>query len=356
MTAPQPVDPTFLGKLVPVNSLNPENFRQLQRSTVVEQLPAGTVLFQQGDTDHYAVYLMTGEVTLSARHTSITRSVVGGSDAALYALSNLRPRQYTATAKTPIQFIRLNNILLDKMITWDQVSGLEVTELDSDPGDSVWMMKLLHTPIFLKLPAAHIQKLFERFEEVPMKTGQIVIKQGAPGDYFYMIKAGRCRVVQKAEANAASAVVADLEAGDAFGEDALVSDAPRNATVAALTPGALMRLAKCDFDPLLKEPLLQRVTQADAVSLVKAGAQLIDVRTENEYRMAHLHGSINIPLIRLRAAATEFDKNRKFVAYCNTGNRSAAAAYLLAERGFDSYVMSDGIAALLQASVERGLH
>lgn len=189
-----------------------------------------------------------------------------------------------------------------------------------------------------------------------MKTGQIVIKQGAPGDYFYMIKTGRCRVVQKSEPDAASAVVADLEAGDAFGEDALVSDAPRNATVAALTPGALMRLAKHDFDPLLKEPLLQRVTQADAVSLVTAGAQLIDVRTENEYRTAHLHGSINIPLIRLRAAAAELDKGRKFVAYCNTGNRSAAAAYLLAERGFDSYVMSDGIDALLQASVERGLH
>lgn len=356
MTTAQPVDPQFLGKLVPVNSLNPENFRQLLHSTVVEERPAGEVLFHQGDTDHFAIYLMTGEVVLGARNTSMTRSVVGGSDTALYALSNLRPRQYTAIARTPIQFIRLNNILLDKMITWDQVSGLEVTELDSDPSDSVWMMKLLQTPIFLKLPAAHIQTLLERFEEVPMKTGQIIVKQGAPGDYFYIVKAGRCRVVQKADATAASAVVADLEAGDGFGEDALVSDAPRNATVAALTPGALMRLVKSDFDPLLKEPLLQRVTQSEAVYLVADGAQLLDVRLENEYSKAHLHDSINIPLIRLRAAAAQLDKRRKVVAYCDTGRRSAAAAYLLAERGFDSYMMSDGIVALLQASVERGLH
>lgn len=356
MTAAQPVDPIYFGKLALINSLNPANFRQLLQSTVVEELAAGQVLFRQGDTDKYAIYLLNGGVTLSTTNSSVTRDIVGGSDASLYALSNLRPRLYTATAKTPIQFIRLDNLLLDKMITWDQVSGLEVTELDSDPDDSVWMMKLLHTPVFLKLPAAHIQTLFERFEEVPMKTGQIVVKQGAPGDYFYILKSGRCRVVQKDSTTTNSVAVADLEAGDGFGEEALLSNAPRNATVAAITAGSLMRLAKHDFDPLLKEPLLQRVTQAEAVSLVAAGAQLLDVRLENEYKKAHLHGSINIPLIRLRTAVAQLDKNRKYVAYCDTGNRSAVAAYLLVERGFDSYLLSDGIIALLQASAERAPH
>lgn len=355
MAVRQPVDPKFLSRLIPVNSLNPENFSRLAKFTFIEELPAGGVLFRQGDTDNHAIYLAAGEVVLSASNTKTTRAVVGGSDAALYALSNLRPRQYTASAKTPIRFIRLDNAMVDKMITWDQASGIEVTELGGSDGDNAWMMKLLRTPIFLKLPAANIQALFERFEEVPMDAGQIVIKQGDKGDYFYVIKAGRCRVVQKADAAAASAVVADLDVGDGFGEDALLSDAPRNATVAALASGSLMRLAKSDFDPLLKEPLLQRVTQAEAAPLIAAGAQLIDVRLEREYKKAKLSGSINIPLIQLRAAAARLDKDRVFVTYCDTGNRSAAGAYLLVERGFDAYVMSDGACALLEASVERGL-
>jgi len=356
MTDRQPIDPGLFSKLIPVNSLNPENFRALARITRVEQLPAGGVLFREGDIDNHAVYLLTGEVTVSSSKTSMARTIVGASDNALYALSNLRPRQYTATASTPIQFIRLDNTLLDKMITWDQASGIEVTEFGNAEGDAAWMLKLLQTPVFLKLPSANINALFDRFEEVPMKTGQIVIKQGDKGEYFYIIKTGRCRVVQKSGAAAPGAVVADLDVGDGFGEDALLSDAPRNATVAALTPGSLMRLAKSDFDPLLKEPLLQRVTQAEAASLVAAGALLIDVRLENEYKKVNLRGSVNIPLIQLRARSEKFEVNRKIVTYCDTGNRSAAAAYLLAERGFDAYVLADGIQALLEVSVANGLH
>jgi CRP-like cAMP-binding protein len=356
MTDRQPIDPGLFSKLVPVNSLNPENFQALARITRVEELPAGGVLFREDDTDDSAVYLLTGEVTVSSSKTSITRAIVGGSDTALYALSNLRPRQYTATARTPIQFIRLDNTLLDKMITWDQASGIEVTEFGQADGDSAWMLKLLQTPVFLRLPSANINALFERFEEVPMKTGQIIVKQGDKGDYFYIIKAGRCRVVQKPGAAAPGAVVADLTVGDGFGEDALLSDAPRNATVAALTAGSLMRLAKRDFDPLLKEPMLQRLTQAEAAALVAAGALLIDVRLENEYKKVNLRGSVNIPLVQLRARAEQLDKNRKIVTYCDTGNRSAAAAFLLEERGFDAYVLADGIQALREISVADGLH
>lgn len=356
MTDRQPIDPGLFSRLIPVNSLNPENFSALARVTRVEQCPAGDVLFHEDDTDNHAVYLLAGEVTVSSTKTSITRIIVGGSEDALYALSNLRPRQYTATAHTPVQFIRLDHALLDKMITWDQASGIEVTEFGNADGDSAWMLKLLQTPVFLRLPSANINALFERFEEVPMKTGQIVVKQGDKGDYFYVIKAGRCRVVQKPGAAAPGAVVADLAVGDGFGEDALVSDAPRNATVAALTAGSLMRLAKRDFDPLLKEPLLQRLTQAEAGSLVAAGALLIDVRLESEYKKLNLRGSMNIPLMKLRARAETLDKHRKIVAYCDTGNRSAAAAYLLAERGFNAYVLADGIQALREVSAANGLH
>jgi rhodanese-related sulfurtransferase len=144
--------------------------------------------------------------------------------------------------------------------------------------------------------------------------------------------------------------LADLAAGDGFGEEALLSDAPRNATIAALTDGALMRLAQDDFVKLLKEPVLERVASSDLPGLVQAGAGLIDVRLPDEHRRASLKGSINIPLAALRQKVASLDRGRKYVVYCDTGNRSQAAAYLLAERGFDVAVLRDGIQALIKSN------
>jgi len=353
MSAGKPVDPNILSRFIPIGALNPENFRKLAESIFVEQAGPGAVLFREGDTDNYSVYLISGEVALTSTRSAVSRTVVGGSDAALYALANLKPRQFTGTVKSPIGYIRLDSGMLDKLLTWDQVAGIEVTEFGSADDDVNWMMKLLQTNLFLRLPSANIQSLFERFEEMPMKSGQIVIKQGDKGDYFYIIKHGRCRVVRKHDQKTASVALADLEEGDGFGEDALLSDAPRNATIAALTDGTLMRLAKDDFDALLKEPLLQRIGQAEAAAMVAIGAVLIDVRLEDEYKKANIDGSINIPLYLLRTKAERLNRSLKYVTYCDTGNRSAAAAYLLSGRGFDAYVLTEGWVALLEATAAR---
>jgi rhodanese-related sulfurtransferase len=130
----------------------------------------------------------------------------------------------------------------------------------------------------------------------------------------------------------------------------LLSDAPRNATIAALADGTLMRLAKNDFIKLLKEPLLERISEAEAGARVAAGAGLIDVRLESEHRRASLKGSINIPLAQLRDKAGSLDRKRRYVVYCDTGRRSAAAAYLLAARGFEVAVLRDGIQALARTN------
>jgi rhodanese-related sulfurtransferase len=212
------------------------------------------------------------------------------------------------------------------------------------------MRRLLESRALLRLPSASIEQLFARFEEVPMKAGQIVIRQGDRGDYYYVIKQGRCRVVQKPGEQQKMVALADLTEGDGFGEEALLSDAPRNATIAALSDGALMRLSRDDFNRLLKEPLIEWVTDRQVVDRIQAGAGLIDVRLDNEYRRANLKGSINIPLAQLRSRASELDPRRRYIVYCDTGRRSTAAAFLLSERGFEVAVLRDGINALVKAN------
>ena len=61
---------------------------------------------------------------------------------------------------------------------------------------------------------------------------------------------------------------------------------------------------------------------------------LLDVRQDWEYAEAHLPGARHIPLGELAERAGELDPGRPTVVYCRTGGRSAAAAALLAGRGF----------------------
>lgn len=348
--SPQPVDPKQLAGLEPVSALSAEHLRKLAARAVLEELPAGHVLFNEGATDNEAIYVLSGDVALSSQKTGASRAVSGGSDGARYPLANLKPRQFTGTCKTAARILRVDSQLLDTLLTWDQVTGVEVTEFEGDTSDVAWMRRLLESRALLRLPAASIQALFERFEEVPMKSGQIIIRQGEPGDYYYVIKQGRCRVVRKPGEQQPMVALADLAEGDGFGEEALLSDAPRNATIAALSDGTLMRLAKADFVKLLKEPMLERVTDREVMAQLAAGAGLIDVRLESEYRRASLKGSINIPLAQLRQKAGELDRQRRYIVYCDTGRRSAAAAFLLSERGFDVAVLRDGINALHKAN------
>lgn len=176
-----------------------------------------------------------------------------------------------------------------------------------------------------------------------MKAGQVVIRQGDKGDYFYIIKTGRCQVTRQGGPQAEPAVLAERTAGDSFGEDALLSDAPRNAMVSAISDGSVMRLSKSDFSLLLKAPLLNTVTAAEAGVMVKEGALLLDVRLEKEFQNANLKGSVNLPLYLLRVKAEMLDPKSKYVVYCDTGRRSTAAAYLLGQRGLDVAVLQGGL-------------
>ena len=83
------------------------------------------------------------------------------------------------------------------------------------------------------------------------------------------------------------------------------------------------------------------MTQAER--MVKGGAILLDVRKEKDHRAQRIRGSLNIPIEKLRDAVDRLDSNRIYVCYCETGSLSAAAAFLLRERGYNSYVLKGGL-------------
>lgn len=339
-------DLAILQTLVPVNSLAPTAYEELTAAIAIRNVPKGKILFKQGATDNDTVYLLKGEVELVPAKSRTGRTIVGGTEEAKYPLAQLKPRQYTGKTNTAATIARVASDLLDELLTWDQVTGsYDVTEL-AGAEEGEWMMQVLRNKAFQMLPPTNFNDLFNRLEAVPVKAGQVIIKQGDGGDYFYIIKEGRCSVSRKSKEGAKVAVLNELKEGSSFGEEALLSDAPRNATIVMVTDGVLMRLSKQDFDELLKQPLIRWVTSSEAKRMLKQGAGLVDVRLEDEYKQGALKGSISIPLYLLRLKMGNLDSERPYIVCCETGKRSSAAAFLMSERGFDIYVLKGGLAAL----------
>ncbi len=340
-------DADILKTLIPLNSLAPDNFRQLAGQIRTTRLAEEQVLFRQGDNDGGTLYLLSGEIVLTTGEDSEERVIAAGTDKARYALAQLKPRQFTGTARTDITVACVPSAVLDRLLTQDQATGYEVTEFNGAE-DTEWMWRMLSNKAFNILPPANINILFARAEAVAAKSGQAIVRQGDPGDYYYIIKAGRATVTRKSDTGKVG-LLSELVEGDAFGEEALLSGAPRNATVIMKTDGVLMRLAKKDFDELLKAPVVKWVDHAQVRAMVKEGAGLVDVRLEDEHRVGAIKGSINIPLYLLRLKAASLDAQRRYIVYCQTGSRSAVAAFLLSQRGFDVCALQGGLEAMPHA-------
>jgi CRP-like cAMP-binding protein/rhodanese-related sulfurtransferase len=329
--------------LSPLDSLKKDNLHALVKKTKIKEAQPGETLFREGDSEKRTVYVLTGTVELREADKAVAK-ITGGTEEARNPLSPKLPRRQTAIATSAVDYVTIDSDLLDVMLTWDQTGSYEVAELRGEGGSSDdWMTTLLQTKAFHKIPPANIQAIFMRLQQVNYKAGDVVIKQGEEGDYFYVITRGRCVVTRETPLNKEGIRLAELEVGDTFGEEALISEAKRNATVAMESDGSVMRLGKEDFRTLLNEPMLDWVDGPAAEKVINDGGQWLDVRLPSEFEAYHNEGAVNVPLYFIRLKLKTLDPAIKYVVCCDTGRRSSAGAFILNERGFQTYVLKGGL-------------
>lgn len=100
------------------------------------------------------------------------------------------------------------------------------------------------------LSSSQLEDVGSRLKPSRFEQDETVIRQGEPGDEMYFIESGRARVVREVSPTRAL-VLAELEAGDLFGEMALLTGSPRSATVSALSELNLWIMNQADFDDLV---------------------------------------------------------------------------------------------------------
>jgi CRP-like cAMP-binding protein len=185
---------------------------------------------------------------------------------------------------------------------------------------------VLKNVLFQHLDANQNDAIVDAMCRVDLTAGETVIRQFEAGDYFYAVETGRLDVfVQKCNGAPQVNVNDPKGPGDCFGELALLYNAPRNATVVAVEDSVLWAIERVKFRAIIdrlsaqrvadiekllyKVPLLQKLTQAERVTLIGA----IEVRAFQPGAIIVAQGSHNDSLQMVlsgEAVATQMMQGR----------------------------------------------
>ncbi len=230
---------------------------------------------------------------------------------------------------------------------FDRFTGKSGGSSAPSVGDKSFLIdKIKQSELFNKLSAENLDEMYKRMETVARSKGEPVIREGEEGDYYYLLVLGTAQVSRKDPSTGKVIVIANLDEPKGFGEEALISNSKRNATVTMTTDGKLMRLSKDTFNDYIKEPLLTWFSPSDAQEKVAQGAKWLDVRSANLAKQSHLQGALAIPVEDIRARMSELDKSLSYVCYCDNGRTSSTAAFLMSQKGFSVGVLRGGLQSL----------
>ena len=129
-------------------------------------------------------------------------------------------------------------------------------------------------PVFARLTPKTLSETADRMTLERFAAGAVITRQGDPGDKFYVIRSGRVEIL--VDSGAGPKVVATLGKGDFFGEAALLTGAPRNATVVAKEDLEVYSLGNDDFQAVTpgQRDVRGRTAQGAVRAAVRTHAQM----------------------------------------------------------------------------------
>ncbi len=321
-----------------VTNLSRRGRQELSRSGRSFELRTGEELRLLNPDDDVFLFVSQGKIEI--RYPGGQRETI---EAQMNPAPTLLPRstsQVVLHATSSCHLHQVEGDTLDHLISWDEFAR----NLPKEQELLYERAQKIHNSLaFRRLPVENVQQALNRMKPVNAAEGVDVIKQGEPGDAFYVIDQGRAEVWQTGLYDDEPQKVAELLEGDSFGEEALISGGTRNATVRMQSSGRLLRLERDDYVALLSDKTVREVDAQVAKSMLDSGYGMLDVRYEEEHEDAYIPGSTLIPLHELRDRSAELDMNKQWVVYCRSGRRSQIACLLLHQRKFDVVSLAGGV-------------
>lgn len=231
---------------------------------------------------------------------------------------------------------------LDTLSSWAELKAHAMQSCDREVVQRLLSVK--QSVAFRRLPLDQVLEALRRMKPRQVKAGEDIVKQGEPGDAFYLIWSGQADVWQSDIYDDAQKVVATIGPRDAFGDEALVVGGNRNATVRMTQDGELLVLGKDEFKELVASSMVEEVSSESVPMMIKDGWRIVDVRYEEEFEDGHIPEAIHLPLPNLRnMAKATLTPDNKYLTVCLSGKRSSIAAFLLKQRGYQVVSMKGGM-------------
>jgi CRP-like cAMP-binding protein len=230
-----------------------------------ENITAGTEVVRQGEPGD-RLYVVAGGTFDVLQDGRRVRRITPGDYFGELALLNDAPRNATVVALESARLFSLDRRSFDALVRYDLVAWSSLRAA------LMYRTEVGAMPLFRDLSPRELDPLLARLVRVDAASGAEIIRQGDPGDRFYIVRSGRTQAVEDGQ------VVREFGPGDAFGEMALLLDMPRLATVRALEPTQLLALDARDFRDLL-------LAYCDRVGALGA---LVQSRLADDHRLDHL--------------------------------------------------------------------
>jgi len=329
------------------SALSEESLEALSQMMGVMNYPARTVIFNEGDQGDFFYFVKQGrlEASKTTKSGQTAKLSIIGSGQGFGEMSLLTGdgRCCTITALTPAVLYGLAKADFIEMISRE--SGFKKALLKR-AADSSSFNKIKTLQPFALLEPDRMYALLARMQERIYSLGEDIIAQGEKGDYYYIIKSGRVAVLRKSKGERDQKQVALLGEGDAFGEEALIRDDPRNATCRAVEETTVYVLVKVDFDQIMKDSFLDNIFVEDiSVQNYRDKYVVIDARVPPEYEGEHIEGAVSIPVEVLRKKYPKLNPKKAYITYCTNDARGMVAAFLLKNHGFNARCLRGGISS-----------
>ncbi|BFZ17470.1 hypothetical protein BsWGS_20509 [Bradybaena similaris] len=200
---------------------------------------AGEVIIQQGDEGDNFYVIDQGEVDVYVNGVHVTNIGEGGSFGEL-ALIYGTPRAATVKAKTDVKLWGIDRDSYRRILMGSTIRKRKIYE------DFLSKVSILEN-----LDKWERLTVADALEPVQFEDKEQIVRQGEPGEDFFIILEGTAAVLQRRSDNEEPVEVGRLGPSDYFGEIALLLDRPRAATVVARGPLKCVKLDRARFERVL---------------------------------------------------------------------------------------------------------
>ena len=266
MTATASFAARLLERVWQFRSFSPDTLDALAACADRESMPKGTLVIREGDAGSDAFVVIDGrlEVQIAGTRGALPVALLGSGElfGEIAIVAGDDRRTASVIALTPVTLLRIDGAAFAAAIRDDPHvrSQLEAAAERMAVGRFIKSATLLGD-----LEPERIAALAATVRVRRLRAGEIVIRQGDPGEECFLIRSGELEVVHSA--NGSERKLATLRTGMLFGEAALLTGAPRNATVRATSEAEVLVLARADMLGVMS---MERAVAQNLIGLLQA--------------------------------------------------------------------------------------